>query len=407
VISIAPRTPARAAAALPQLDLLDLVGDIYQAGLEPERWPTVLGRISQAFEADLACIYTPAPAFPEQALYLTHNFSDSTQAHYAAYYHQHDAWTGAANQRDIYIQGLVAFGEELIPQAQLHRTEFYNDFLKPNGLEWIVTTALFDGRADPHASAIHTPATHMTFTRHRDHAAFQAEQARLIHQIAPHVRRALLTHWRLTEAWQRAQTHQDALERLGYGLILLDDTGKPLHHTPLAERLLQQGHGLTLRAGRLRAPHPEDQNALERLIQQALLGLGGGLQLRAGQSAPNTPADSAPLRLSALPIKPGQTLPHSLPTSPFQRPGALLLIQAPQEKHPPTADLQAFATRHHLTPAELRVLQSLLNDHAPKQIASEQGVSIKTVRTQLSSLFTKTGTRNQRELVKAALASVI
>lgn len=53
------------------------------------------------------------------------------------------------------------------------------------------------------------------------------------------------------------------------------------------------------------------------------------------------------------------------------------------------------------------MLRCLLNDHAPKQIASEQGVSIKTVRTQLSSLFTKTGTRNQRELVKAALASVI
>lgn len=404
--SIATRTPAGSAAALHQPDLLDLVGDIYQAGLEPERWPSVLGRISQAFEADLACIYTPAPTFPEQALYLTHNFSDSTQAQYVAYYHQHDAWTGAANQRDIYIQGLVAFGEELISQAQLHRTEFYNDFLKPNGLEWIVTTALFDGRADPHASAIHTPATHMTFTRHRDHAAFQAEQASLIHLIAPHVRRALLTHWRLTEARQRAQTHQDALERLGYGLILLDDTGKHLHHTPLAEHLLQQGHGLTLRAGCLRTPHPDEQNALENLIQQALLGLGGGLQLR-GQSALDIPAGSTSLRLSALPVKPGQTLPHGLPSSPFQRPGALLLIQAPQEKHSPAADLHAFAARHHLTPAELRVLQSLLNDHAPKQIASEQGVSIKTVRTQLSSLFTKTGTRNQRELVKAALASVI
>jgi len=55
--------------------LLDLVGEIYQAGLEPERWPATIARMSKAFQADLACIYTPFPARPEQALYLTHNFT--------------------------------------------------------------------------------------------------------------------------------------------------------------------------------------------------------------------------------------------------------------------------------------------------------------------------------------------
>ena len=53
------------------LEMLDLVGDIYQAGLEPECWPAVIKRMSQAFEADLACIYTPFATRPEQALYLT------------------------------------------------------------------------------------------------------------------------------------------------------------------------------------------------------------------------------------------------------------------------------------------------------------------------------------------------
>lgn len=400
MVSVASRIPAGTAAALQELDLLDLVGDIYQAGLEPALWPETLKRISQAFQADLACIYTPMPARPEQALYLTHNFSVTTQAHYSAYYHRLDAWTLAAQKRDIYIQGLVAFGEELIPQPALHRSEFYQDFLKPHGMEWIVTTALFDGLVDPA-----TPATHMTFTRHQDHCAFDADQARLIDRLAPHVRRALLTHWQLSEARLLRDAH--ALDRLGHGLILLDQDGKVLFMNPRAERLIQQADALRLQSGRLHTARLGDQPGLDNLIREAILGLGGGLKQCAGQSAPNTPAGNAPLRLSALPVKVGLTLPHGLPNSPFQRPGALLLIQAPQEKHPPSADLHAFATRHRLTPAELRVLQSLLNDHAPKQIASEQGVSIKTVRTQLSSLYTKTGTRNQRELVKAALASVI
>lgn len=58
-------------------------------------------------------------------LYITHNFSEITQAYYSVNYHQLDAWTLAAQKRDIYIQGVVAFSEELIPQNALHRSEFY------------------------------------------------------------------------------------------------------------------------------------------------------------------------------------------------------------------------------------------------------------------------------------------
>jgi DNA-binding CsgD family transcriptional regulator len=390
-----------ASAAHTTSDLLDLVGNIYQAGLEPERWTAVLRRMSQFFQADMACIYTPAPALPEHAIYLTHNFSDSSQAEYAAYYHQQDAWTLAAQKKKIYIQGTLTLGEQLISFADLHHTEFYNDFLKPNGMEWIVTTALFDGLADPRA-----PATHMTFTRHPDHATFGSEQTRLLEQLAPHVRRALLTYWHLTEAKQLSYTHQDALECLGYGLILLDDSGKVMHQTPLAERLTCQGHGLTLQNDRPRAPHPDDHDALNQLIHQALLGLGGGLQLRPTHKAV---ADSPPWRISVLPVREGQTLPPGMPLTPFQRPGVLLLIHAPghPDVSPSKNTLQTFAALHRLTPAELRVLQGLLHDRAPKQIAGEQNVSIKTVRTQLSSLYTKTGTRNQRELVRAAMVSVL
>lgn len=322
-------------------DLLDLVGDIYQAVLEPEMWPAVLGRISQAFQADMACVYTPAPAFPEQSLYLTHNFSDSSQAHYAAYYHRLDAWTLAAQDRKIYLQGTLTLGEHLITPADLHRTEFYNDFLKPNGMEWIVTTALFDGLADPRA-----PATHMTFTRHPDHAAFGSEQTRLLEQLAPHVRRALLTHWRLTEARQLAQTHQDALERLGYGLILLDDSGKVLHQNPVAERLIRQGQGLTLQQDRLQVTHPDDHTALDRLIRQAILGLGGGLEMCLQSPTPH----ATPWRISALPVREDQTLPAGMPRTPFQRPGALLLIHAPDN---PAAKPESAQTGN-ANPASLR-----------------------------------------------------
>ena len=50
------------------------------------------------------------------------------------------------------------------------------------------------------------------------------------------------------------------------------------------------------------------------------------------------------------------------------------------------------------------VLTLLLADLSPKEIAEHLGVGIRTVRTQLSSLYLKTGTKNQRDLIVSALS---
>jgi DNA-binding CsgD family transcriptional regulator len=55
-----------------------------------------------------------------------------------------------------------------------------------------------------------------------------------------------------------------------------------------------------------------------------------------------------------------------------------------------------------LTPAEARVLALLLDDCRPSEIAAELGISITTVRTHLKSLFAKTETRRQSELIALA-----
>ncbi len=160
-------------------DFRDLFGDIFQAGLEPARRPETLNSISQDVQTDLVCNSTPMPARPEQALYLTQNFSDTTHAHFSAHYHWLDAWKLAAQNLDIDIQGLVAFGKELIPLPALQRIEFSKDLLKPHGMEWLVIPTIFDGRADPA-----TPAAQMAFTRHQVLSAFDAGQTRLIDHLA-------------------------------------------------------------------------------------------------------------------------------------------------------------------------------------------------------------------------------
>lgn len=368
-------------------ELLELVGDIYQAGLEPERWPETIARMSQAFDADLACIYTPIAERPEQSLYLTHNFSAAMESAYQAYYHAIDEWSGTALRQNRYIQGYVALGEDIIPQRQLRRTEFYQDFLRHYDMEWIVSTVLFEPGPE-------TPATHMTFTRNLRRGGYGQDGVRLMQLIAPHVRRALLTHWQLTESRLHQRIHQAGMDSLGYGVALLRSNGDAVYLNAFAERILQAADGLTLKAGQLMAKHAPEQAALLNLLQQAANGLGGGLHLKRDHGHGET---KRPYSLTAIPLQEGH------PFRPLADARVMLLIHDP-EYAGPLDSLKTYAARYRLTPAESRVLTLLLSDLGPQQIADHQGVSIRTVRSQLSSLYTKTGTKNQRDLIVSALA---
>lgn len=52
-----------------------------------------------------------------------------------------------------------------------------------------------------------------------------------------------------------------------------------------------------------------------------------------------------------------------------------------------------------LTPAEVRLAMLLTSGSTPSEAAQEQGISVATVRSQLSSIFIKTQTRRQGELI--------
>jgi DNA-binding CsgD family transcriptional regulator len=66
--------------------------------------------------------------------------------------------------------------------------------------------------------------------------------------------------------------------------------------------------------------------------------------------------------------------------------------------------LDALACLYHLTRTECDVLRRIAEGATAGEIAQELEVSITTVRTHLQSLFRKTGTRRQADLVRLASA---
>ena len=68
---------------------------------------------------------------------------------------------------------------------------------------------------------------------------------------------------------------------------------------------------------------------------------------------------------------------------------------------PATIDqlLPAIAAWHEFTPRQLDVLHLLLQGHPVKQIARRLGLSPHTVEDHLKTLYRKTGTNSQQELI--------
>jgi DNA-binding CsgD family transcriptional regulator len=65
-----------------------------------------------------------------------------------------------------------------------------------------------------------------------------------------------------------------------------------------------------------------------------------------------------------------------------------------------SADLADFARLYRLTTAETRVLKQLLQQQSTKAICETLHIGMTTLRSQLSALFAKTHTQNQRELIQ-------
>ncbi len=116
------------------------------------------------------------------------------------------------------------------------------------------------------------------------------------------------------------------------------------------------------------------------LLQEALRGVAGEMPLPRGEGPP-------PYLISLLPLE-GQGV-------------MVTVLDAARRRLPSHAFLrEAFA----FTPAEAALALDLADGLAAADCASLRGVSVHTVRSQLRSLFGKTGTSRQAELVTLVLA---
>lgn len=171
------------------------------------------------------------------------------------------------------------------------------------------------------------------------------------------------------------------LDEIDYGMLLLNDQLDVLHVNHVARAEMDAQHPLQLHGNALRACRALDMALLQDALQGAarrglrrLFSVGEGAQTVSMAVVPLAPAGAGC--------------------------SAALLVVFGKREMCGELSVQWFARNHALTQAETRVLAALCAGREPSGIASSQGVSLHTVRTQIGSVRAKTGAVSIRELIR-------
>lgn len=227
----------------------------------------------------------------------------------------------------------------------------------------------------------------LSLYRPTDQPGFGAEEFDRISRLVPHLQRAFRLLHRTSELQARAHMGLQVIESLSLPLFIVDPQGRLIHLNGKSERLLAgKTLGLAVKAGRLQALNVADKDKLARLLMGATgrPALSGGMML--------TPS-AGPARWHAF-VSP---LPAASPLV-GERQSPLALIMLIQTDKPPSR-LKIMGEIYKLSPAELRLAEGLAAGRTIEEHAESAQISINTVKTHLRSLFSKTGTKRQGELI--------
>jgi DNA-binding CsgD family transcriptional regulator len=364
--------------------LLEALPAIYEAAADTDKMNALADVIAQAFDSDSAILFlckNPQPTLEYvRTLSTTANFDEWARTSYGTYYHQRDEWFSRGIQKPI---PAIVIGQELIEDRAFARTEFCADWCEKIGFFHVLGTAF---RVDDIIGALglHRPRRLEQFG--------QAEQRRM-RLFIPHLQRAFQLSWRLSRLEEHRSATEQVLDRLGWGLALLDEAGRILQLNRAAEALLAPGDGFRIVGGKLTSADAGEAERLQRLIAAAAtaargrgLEPGGGLSIRRRGHV-------APLQISVMPLRSGDAALG----------GGRACVAVFLSEYVPASVAALVAEIGSLTPRQREVARLTIEGLSNARIARRLGLSEHTVKDHLKDIFEKLSVRGRSALTAKVL----
>lgn len=282
--------------------------------------------------------------------------------------------------------GEIATAEELCPTAEIERTEFYNDWVRPNedivgGAGMVVENA--SGRFFLLGGNL----------RRKEIDSLQAPWVRVLGLIRPHVRQAMELQNMLVRR-DMALTLREMPAAASTARLLLDETGYLLEADTAAQRALEEGAVLR-RSGFNRVEMAP--KVAPRVDLPARLG-----RLRAAQRLALTDAGGQGWEMRLFPMQAGPRAEAALPHLFRWQRNFISVTLAPRAA--PDAPEARLRREKGLSPREAAVCLALARGRTVEEIAAAHDVRAVTVRNQIKSAMSKMELRRQVDLVRVVLS---
>ena len=362
-----------------------LIGDIYDAALNPELWTGVLGGAARFVGGPAAGLYSQDAASKTGCVHHIHGIA---QRYVDLYFNKYIKINPTVTGLFFAQIGEPVATADLIPYQEFLKTRFYREWARPQGLVDTANAVLEKSL---------TNGTGFVVFRHRRDGVVNGETRRRMQLIVPHIRRAVLIGRVIERRTAEAEAFAATLDNLSAGMFLVDASGRIVHANVAGHLMLEASDVLCAAAGRL--------GARDRLADQSLRDIfaaSGNSDATVvgtrGIAVPLTARDGARHVAHALPLTSGARrragAGYAATVALFVHKAALELPSLPE----------VIARHYKLTLTELRVLLAIVEVGGVPEVAEALGVARTTVKTHLGRLYEKMGAGRQADLVKLVAA---
>ena len=349
-------------------DLSPLADAFASAAFDPTRWNAAIEAAAKAtgsFGAAMVPLNGRLPLIP---------MSDSMQPTIEAYIG--DGWVSRDlryRSAPILIRRGAVTEFDFTSPDEMAREPYYQEFLRPHKLQWFAGVKVGDGEQ----------AWCLSIQRTIEQGPFQQSEIDRLAAFSSQLGGAAV----LARAFgfARIEAVLEAFEGSGSPAVVVDRLGDAVRSNASAERLL--GPDLQIVKRRIVSSSREATAALDRALH-ALIWAGEGGALH------------PPVVLPRRQGRPILAYPNRLPAiarGAFS-PGQACIVFVDLDARPKAPEehlIKAFG----LTPAEARLAARLLGEGSLETAAARLGVSVETARNQLKSIYGKTDTHRQAQLV--------
>lgn len=370
---------------------IDLIGAIYDTIIDPSGWDGVVRGIVQATNSGGAATRQLAGTAHVAAVCNIDPFYVDA---YVQTYSKISPFLLPGTRARL-VPGTVWADSHITRTDSYRASAFYNEWARPQGWDDFVEIGLL--RAPDAFSCL-------VLMRSADAAWVEPAEWHLLQTLAPHLKRAAEVHQLLARERVAKESLGAGIAAAGFAAFLLSKDYRVIFANAKAEELLRRGEGLRCVHGRLLAA----TIALTERIAALTRGAAG---IKANEKA-NEDEIGGTIELPCGAGRPA-LIAHLFPVASIrtasifdiERPATALFVIDPAANF--GAKIERFAKLHGLTAAETKCVEELVRGKGLPNAAARLKISESTARSHCDSIFFKTATNRQGELIRRFFETAI